>query len=264
MDVARGDTVVVDPRVRRRRPTSPSASRACSSTRPRTCRCSCATTTAPVPRSSATSTRWPPPGPSSTTCCTPAAPHNLGFVGNVNAAFEQAAPADVVVVNSDVIVGPGWLEGLRAAAYADETVATASTLTNHGTIVSVPRRNAPSPAPPPGMAVGRGRPPRARRRPADPPAPADRDRPLHVRAPLRARAGGPVRPRLLARLRRGGRLLAALRPVTASSTCWPTTCSSTTAAPARSPRRRRAPRAGGARADDRRALPVLPPVGARR
>jgi GT2 family glycosyltransferase len=69
---------------------------------------------------------------------------NFGFVGNVNAAFEQAAPADVAVVNSDVIVGPGWLDGLRAAAYQDETVATASTLTNHGTIVSLPRRNVPS------------------------------------------------------------------------------------------------------------------------
>ena len=80
-------------------------------------------------------------------------PRNLGFVGNVNAAFEQAAPADVVVVNSDVIVGPGWLDGMRAAAYADPTVATASTLTNHGTIVSLPRRNAPSAALPPGLDV---------------------------------------------------------------------------------------------------------------
>ena len=76
---------------------------------------------------------------------------NLGFVGNVNAAFAQADPADVVVVNSDVVVGPGWLDGLQRAARADETVATASTLTNHGTIVSVPHRNAPSPAPPHGM-----------------------------------------------------------------------------------------------------------------
>ncbi|MEA2441816.1 MAG: hypothetical protein QOH76_3240 [Thermoleophilaceae bacterium] len=81
-------------------------------------------------------------------------PRNLGFVGNVNAAFEQCAPADVVVVNSDAIVGPGWLEGMRAAAYADETVATVSTLTNHGTIVSVPRRNSPSAAQPLGLDVG--------------------------------------------------------------------------------------------------------------
>src|SRR3954454_3036226 len=76
---------------------------------------------------------------------------NLGFVGNVNAAFDQADPADVVVVNSDVIVGAGWLDGMRAAAHSDETVATASTLTNHGTIVSLPRRTAPSAALPRGV-----------------------------------------------------------------------------------------------------------------
>jgi GT2 family glycosyltransferase len=79
---------------------------------------------------------------------------NLGFVGNVNAAFEQTDPGDAVVVNSDVIVGPGWLDGLRAAACSDETVATSTPLTNHGTIVSLPRRNAPSSALPGEAEVG--------------------------------------------------------------------------------------------------------------
>jgi GT2 family glycosyltransferase/glycosyltransferase involved in cell wall biosynthesis len=76
---------------------------------------------------------------------------NRGFVGNVNGAFAETDPADVVVVNSDVIVGPGWLDGLTHAAQQDPTVATVSTLTNHGTIVSLPRRNSPASAPPPGM-----------------------------------------------------------------------------------------------------------------
>jgi len=70
-------------------------------------------------------------------------PENLGFPGNVNAAFAAAAPADVVVLNSDCVVTAGWLEGLRRAAYSDELVATASALTNHGTILSVPERNRP-------------------------------------------------------------------------------------------------------------------------
>ncbi len=70
---------------------------------------------------------------------------NLGFVGNVNVAFALAAPSDVVVVNSDCVVAPGWLEGMREAAYDDTNVATATALTNHGTIVSVPRRNDPRP-----------------------------------------------------------------------------------------------------------------------
>jgi len=72
-------------------------------------------------------------------------PQNLGFPGNVNSAFAAAAPADVVVLNSDCIVAEGWLAGLRRAACSDALVATSSALTNHGTIVSVPERNRPQP-----------------------------------------------------------------------------------------------------------------------
>jgi GT2 family glycosyltransferase/glycosyltransferase involved in cell wall biosynthesis len=70
-------------------------------------------------------------------------PQNLGFPGNVNAAFAAVSPADVVVLNSDCVVAAGWLEGLLRAAYSDALVATASALTNHGTILSVPDRNHP-------------------------------------------------------------------------------------------------------------------------
>jgi GT2 family glycosyltransferase len=68
---------------------------------------------------------------------------NKGFVSTVNLAFTICAPRDVVVVNSDVIVPPGWLERLCAAAYFRSNIATATPLTNHGTIVSVPYRNHP-------------------------------------------------------------------------------------------------------------------------
>jgi glycosyltransferase involved in cell wall biosynthesis/GT2 family glycosyltransferase len=68
---------------------------------------------------------------------------NLGFVENVNAVLGICAPADTVVVNSDCVVAPGWFEGMRHAAYDDTNVATATALTNHGTIVSVPARNGP-------------------------------------------------------------------------------------------------------------------------
>jgi GT2 family glycosyltransferase/glycosyltransferase involved in cell wall biosynthesis len=70
-------------------------------------------------------------------------PRNLGFPGNVNAGFAASGEADVVVLNSDCVVAEGWLEGLRRAAYSDAVVATASALTNHGTILSVPKRNHP-------------------------------------------------------------------------------------------------------------------------
>jgi GT2 family glycosyltransferase/glycosyltransferase involved in cell wall biosynthesis len=70
---------------------------------------------------------------------------NLGFVENVNAAFALCSPADVVVVNSDCVVASGWFEGMRHAAYSDTNVATATALTNHGTIVTLPVRNVPRP-----------------------------------------------------------------------------------------------------------------------
>jgi GT2 family glycosyltransferase len=76
---------------------------------------------------------------------------NAGFPANVNSAFAIAAPADVVILNSDCLVADGWLEGLRDAAYSDSRVATATALTNHGTIVSVPDRGRPTPQLPEGL-----------------------------------------------------------------------------------------------------------------
>ncbi len=76
---------------------------------------------------------------------------NTGFVNTVNLAFALCAPRDVVVVNSDVVLPPAWLERLQAAAYHRSNIATATPLTNHGTIVSVPYRNKPIPIE--GMAV---------------------------------------------------------------------------------------------------------------
>ena len=80
-------------------------------------------------------------------------PRNNGFVGTVNLAFELCRPHDVVVVNSDVVVPPGWIERLQAAAYSFSTVATATPFTNSGTMVSVPYRNRPVGCPVEGMPV---------------------------------------------------------------------------------------------------------------
>lgn len=77
---------------------------------------------------------------------------NVGFVENVNTAFAIAAPADVVILNSDCEVGSEWLERMRDAAHSDSLVATATALTNHGTIVSVPR-DGPDPELPAGRDV---------------------------------------------------------------------------------------------------------------
>jgi glycosyltransferase involved in cell wall biosynthesis len=80
---------------------------------------------------------------------------NLGFVRSCNDAFAATPGRDVVVVNSDVVVGPEWLDRLTAAANGSgsgaDSVATATALTNHGTILSVPHRNRPQRSLPPGL-----------------------------------------------------------------------------------------------------------------
>ncbi len=78
---------------------------------------------------------------------------NKGFVLTMNDAFAAAGRADVVILNSDVIVPPEWLQRMRAAAYSSSTVATATALTNYGTIVSVPHRNRATNEVPGGLSV---------------------------------------------------------------------------------------------------------------
>lgn len=68
---------------------------------------------------------------------------NKGFVDSVNLGFTLAS-GDVVIINSDVVVPARWLERLQAAAFSGSTVATATPLTNHGGIISVPYRNQPT------------------------------------------------------------------------------------------------------------------------
>jgi glycosyltransferase involved in cell wall biosynthesis len=53
-------------------------------------------------------------------------------------AVEVAAPADVLLLGARSRVPPGWLERLSAAARSDDTIATATALTNDGGPVSVP------------------------------------------------------------------------------------------------------------------------------
>jgi GT2 family glycosyltransferase len=78
---------------------------------------------------------------------------NKGFLLTMNDAFAAAAPADVVILNSDVVVGPEWLDRMRAAADSANTIATVSALTNHGTIISIPERNVATDDVPGGLSV---------------------------------------------------------------------------------------------------------------
>ncbi len=65
-------------------------------------------------------------------------PKNLGFVGSCNLGMKLAGSDDVVLLNSDTIVTPRWLNKLQAAAYSRKNIGTVTPLTNNGTIASFP------------------------------------------------------------------------------------------------------------------------------
>ncbi|MGZ8811723.1 MAG: glycosyltransferase, partial [Thermoanaerobaculia bacterium] len=62
----------------------------------------------------------------------------LGFVASVNRGM-SASTADVILLNSDTIVTPRWIEKLTEAAYSSGDVGTGTPLSNHATLCSVPR-----------------------------------------------------------------------------------------------------------------------------
>ncbi|WP_407423341.1 glycosyltransferase [Methanobrevibacter sp.] len=63
--------------------------------------------------------------------------HNLGFVSSVNIGLKQSKN-DVIILNSDTIVTPRWVEKLTIAAYSDERIATATPFSNNAGAFSVP------------------------------------------------------------------------------------------------------------------------------
>lgn len=65
-------------------------------------------------------------------------PINLGFIGSVNRALLDYPDGDVVLLNADCIVASGWLERLSRAAHSRPGIGTATPLSNHGELTSVP------------------------------------------------------------------------------------------------------------------------------
>lgn len=62
---------------------------------------------------------------------------NMGFVKTVNRGM-QFSNNDVILLNSDTEVTNNWAEKLQKCCYSNEYIATATPLTNNGTICSVP------------------------------------------------------------------------------------------------------------------------------
>jgi GT2 family glycosyltransferase len=69
-------------------------------------------------------------------------PTNMGFVGAVNRALAQVRDGDVVLLNSDTVVPPRFLERLAAAANASPDIGTVTPLSNNGEFMSFPTPNA--------------------------------------------------------------------------------------------------------------------------
>jgi GT2 family glycosyltransferase len=65
-------------------------------------------------------------------------PGNLGFPASANIGMRHDPTRDVVLLNSDTLVPPGWLDSLREAVYAAPSIGTATPLSNDATILSYP------------------------------------------------------------------------------------------------------------------------------
>ena len=63
---------------------------------------------------------------------------NLGYTRTVNRGIELAGRADVVLLNSDTQVTPGWLRNLRLAAYSSKRIGSATPFSNNAGAFSAP------------------------------------------------------------------------------------------------------------------------------
>jgi GT2 family glycosyltransferase/glycosyltransferase involved in cell wall biosynthesis len=63
---------------------------------------------------------------------------NLGFVRSANLGLSANPDRDVILLNADTIVPPGWVDRLHRAAHAEADIATATALSNNATICSLP------------------------------------------------------------------------------------------------------------------------------
>ncbi|MFO1339928.1 MAG: glycosyltransferase [Burkholderiaceae bacterium] len=65
--------------------------------------------------------------------------HNRGFVATVNLGLALHWDRDVVILNSDTRVHPGWLDRLAAHGAAEPRAASVTPLSNNATVCSYPR-----------------------------------------------------------------------------------------------------------------------------
>ena len=72
---------------------------------------------------------------------------NQGFVATVNRGMSMTE-GDIVLLNSDTLLTPGWLQGIQRCLDSDKQIATATPWSNNGEIVSLPHFCQANPVPP--------------------------------------------------------------------------------------------------------------------
>lgn len=72
---------------------------------------------------------------------------NIGYTKTINRGIREAGEDDVVLLNSDTVVTPRWLEGLRCAAYARPKVGTVTAMSDNAGAFSFPKFNEYCPRP---------------------------------------------------------------------------------------------------------------------
>ncbi|MDN8011726.1 glycoside hydrolase family 99-like domain-containing protein [Burkholderia multivorans] len=72
---------------------------------------------------------------------------NIGYTKTINRGILEAAGGDVLLLNSDTVVTPRWIEGLRAAAYSREKVGTVTAMSDNAGAFSFPKFNEYCPRP---------------------------------------------------------------------------------------------------------------------
>lgn len=63
---------------------------------------------------------------------------NLGYTCTVNKAIQLAGQNDIVLLNSDTVTTPRWLENMIYSAYSRETIATVTAISDNSGAFSVP------------------------------------------------------------------------------------------------------------------------------
>ena len=72
---------------------------------------------------------------------------NLGFVGAVNRGLSEVRHGDIVLLNADTIVPPGFVDRLAAVTHSSPQIGTVTPMSNNGEFTSFPVPNTQNPLP---------------------------------------------------------------------------------------------------------------------